>query len=53
MTGLRAEQTGIVNNSTRLREKMPDIITMPQLCKDAGWQLTPLENSTHLGGVTI
>ncbi len=50
MTGLRAEQTGIVNNSTRLREKMPDIITMPQLCKDAGWQTHAFGKLYHLGG---
>ncbi len=48
--GLRAEQTGIVNNSTRLREKMPDIITMPQLCKDAGWQTHAFGKLYHLGG---
>ncbi|MCA9031849.1 MAG: sulfatase-like hydrolase/transferase, partial [Planctomycetaceae bacterium] len=36
MTGLRAEQTGVVGNDTRLRERMPNVITMPQLCKEAG-----------------
>ncbi len=50
MTGLRAEQTGIVGNNTRLREKMPDIITMPQLCKEAGWQSHAFGKLYHLGG---
>jgi iduronate 2-sulfatase len=50
MTGLRAEQTGIVNNNTRLREKMPDIITMPQLCKKAGWQSHAFGKLYNLGG---
>ena len=50
MTGLRAEQTGIVGNDTRLRQKMPDVVTMPQLCKDAGWQSHAFGKLFHLGG---
>ena len=50
MTGLRAEQTGIVGNNISLREKMPDIITMPQLCKEAGWQTHAFGKLYHLGG---
>ncbi len=50
MTGLRAEQTGVANNTTRLRQKMPDIITLPQLCKDAGWQSHAFGKLYHLGG---
>jgi iduronate 2-sulfatase len=50
MTGLRAEQTGIVGNDTRLRQKLPEIITMPQLCKEAGWQSHAFGKLYHLGG---
>jgi iduronate 2-sulfatase len=50
MTGLRAEQTGIVGNDTQLREKMPNIITLPQLLKDAGWQSHAFGKLYHLGG---
>jgi iduronate 2-sulfatase len=50
MTGLRAEQTGIVGNDVPLRQKMPDIITMPQLCKEAGWQAHAFGKLFHLGG---
>jgi len=50
MTGLRAEQTGIANNSDHLRQKMPDIVTLPQLCKDAGWQSHAFGKLYHLGG---
>ena len=50
MTGLRAEQTGIVGNDTRLRQKMSDVVTMPQLCKDAGWQSHAFGKLFHLGG---
>lgn len=50
MTGLRAEQTRIVNNTDPLRSKMPGIVTLPQLCKDAGWQAHAFGKIYHLGG---
>ncbi|WP_395738080.1 sulfatase [Prosthecobacter sp.] len=50
MAGLRAEQTGIVDNNTRLRERMPDVITLPQLCKEQGWQSHAFGKLFHLGG---
>ena len=50
MTGLRAEQTGIVGNDVPLREKIPDVVTLPQLCKDAGWQSNAFGKLFHLGG---
>ncbi len=50
MTGLRAEQTGIVGNDISLRQKHPDIVTMPQLCKEAGWQSHAFGKLYHLGG---
>jgi uncharacterized sulfatase len=50
MVGLRAEQTGIVGNDIPLRQKMPDVITLPQLCKEAGWQSHAFGKLFHLGG---
>jgi uncharacterized sulfatase len=50
MTGLRAEQTGIVGNDTRLRQQLPDIITMPQLCKESGCESHAFGKLYHLGG---
>jgi uncharacterized sulfatase len=50
MAGLRAEQTGIVGNDIPLRQKMPDVITLPQLCKEAGWQSHAFGKLFHLGG---
>ena len=50
MTGLRVEQTGIADNNTMLRSKLPHIVTMPQLCKDAGWQSHAFGKLFHLGG---
>jgi iduronate 2-sulfatase len=50
MAGLRAEQTGVANNTDHLRKMMPDVITLPQLCKDAGWQSHAFGKLYHLGG---
>jgi len=50
MSGLRAEQTGIVGNDVPLRQRMPQVITLPQLCKDAGWQSHAFGKLFHLGG---
>lgn len=50
MTGLRAEQTGIVGNDTLLRGRLPDVVTLPQLCKNAGWQSHAFGKLYHLGG---
>ncbi len=50
MTGIRAEQTGIVGNDISLRERMPDVVTLPQLCKEAGWQSHAFGKLFHLGG---
>ena len=50
LTGLRAEQTGIVGNDIPLRQKMPEIVTLPQLCKESGWQAHAFGKIYHLGG---
>lgn len=50
MTGLRAEQTGIVGNDTQLRDKMPNVVTLPQCFKEAGWQSHAFGKLYHLGG---
>jgi len=50
MAGLRPEQTSVANNTDHLRKMMPDIITLPQLCKDAGWQSHAFGKLYHLGG---
>jgi uncharacterized sulfatase len=50
MTGLRAERTGIVGNDVPLRQKLPDVVTLPQLFKEAGWQSHAFGKLYHLGG---
>ena len=37
LTGLRCEQTGIVGNQDFFRDKMPDLVTLPQLLRQGGW----------------
>lgn len=49
-TGLRAEQTGIVGNDVALRKKNPSLVTLPQLCKEQGWQSHAFGKLYHLGG---
>lgn len=50
LTGLRAEQTGIVGNDMALRQVLPEIVTLPQLCKDNGWHAAAFGKIFHLGG---
>ncbi len=37
LTGLRPDQTGVTNNNTILRDRLPDVVTWPQLLKENGW----------------
>lgn len=50
LTGMRPEETGIVGNDVRLRERLPDVVTLPQLCKEQGWQSAAFGKIFHLGG---
>jgi uncharacterized sulfatase len=50
LTGLRCEQTGVVTNTTLLRERLPDIVTLPQLCKEQGWHAAAFGKIFHLNG---
>jgi len=37
LTGLRPDETGVVNLETHFRTKLPDLITLPQLFKNNGY----------------
>ena len=37
LTGLYPEQTGVLKNSQELREKLPEIVTLPQLFRQSGY----------------
>lgn len=49
LTGLRAEQTGVVGNRTPFRTVMPDIVTLPQLFRQGGWRSESYGKIYHLG----
>lgn len=50
LTGLRPDQTGVTDNTTMLRGKLPDVVTFPQLLKDHGWHSAAFGKIFHLGG---
>jgi iduronate 2-sulfatase len=50
LTGLRPDQTGVTDNNTILRDKLPDVVTWPQLLKENGWHTAAYGKIFHLGG---
>lgn len=50
LTGLRPDKTGVTDNSTLLRDKLPEVVTFPQLLKDNGWHSAAFGKIFHLGG---
>lgn len=52
LTGLRCEQTGVVDNTTLFRSKLPDIATLPQLLRQHGWFAASYGKIFHVGEVT-
>ncbi len=50
LTGLRPDQTGVTNNSTLLRDKLPNVVTFPQLLKENGWHAAAFGKIFHFGG---
>lgn len=50
LTGLRPEQTGVTDNNTLLRGKLPDVVTLPQLLRASGYYCAAFGKLFHLGG---
>ncbi len=50
LSGLRCDQTGVTDNTTMLRTKLPDVVTFPQLLKDNGYRSEAYGKIFHLGG---
>jgi uncharacterized sulfatase len=50
LTGLRPDQTGVTDNRTLLRDKLPDVVTFPQMLKEQGWHAASFGKIFHLGG---
>ena len=47
LTGLRPETTNIVSNSVRFREKLPNVVTLPQHFKTSGYHTQSVGKITH------
>jgi len=50
LTGLRPDQTGITDNRTPLRDRLPEVVTLPQLLKEDGRHAAAFGKIFHLGG---
>jgi uncharacterized sulfatase len=49
LTGLRAEQTHVVQNTVMFRTVLPDIVTLPQLLRQSGWHTASFGKVFHAG----
>ena len=49
LTGLRPDELGIVSNQVALRQKWPDIVTLPQLFRNNGYYTAGLGKLFHAG----
>lgn len=47
LTGLRPETTGVFGNSTRFRERLPNVVTLPQYFKTFGYHTQSLGKVAH------
>jgi iduronate 2-sulfatase len=52
LTGLRCEQTGVVNNNTFFRTALPNVVTLPQFLRRQGWYAAGYGKVFHLRGQT-
>ena len=47
LTGLRPETSGIVSNTISFRDKLPNVVTLPQHFKDHGYHTQSIGKVTH------
>ena len=50
LTGLRPDRTGVLNNSVRLRDRLPDVVTWPQWLRQHGWRTASFGKVFHTVG---
>lgn len=49
LTGMRPEQTGVLSNSVFFRDRLPDVVTLPQLFRERGYFTASLGKIFHRG----
>lgn len=49
LTGLRPDQTGVFDLGRHFREQVPDVVTLPQLFRQAGWWTGRVGKIFHYG----
>ncbi len=49
LTGLRPDQEGVINNAIRFRQKVPDVVTLPQMFQKADYFVARVGKLYHYG----
>ncbi len=49
LTGLRPEATGALNNQTGFRDRLPDVVTLPQQFRASGYHVARVGKIFHQG----
>jgi uncharacterized sulfatase len=53
LTGLRPETIGVIDNNTHFRWQHPDVVTLPQQFRTAGWRTAAFGKIFHGGSMPV